>query len=126
MRANQPELFVELGTKHILPAIAARNGQVGGAKPAPSREIRNQLRIFVVRMGRNVQDAPELTKVSQLLENCNCRGLLGSYDQRRMLGQNSNQHKRERARSAQAFHKRPLILCGWCFADASFRTTSLL
>jgi hypothetical protein len=55
LRADHSELLVELGAEQVLPAVAPRDRQVGRAKAAAAGEVRDQLRILIIWVGRHVQ-----------------------------------------------------------------------
>jgi hypothetical protein len=52
-----------------LAAVAARQREIGGAISTASGEISNQLRVFVVGMGRNVEDAAEFIEAAKVLQD---------------------------------------------------------
>ena len=56
-RADDAELGAELGTDEVLPALAATERQVGHLRAHPSREQGDEVRVLVVGMGPDHQDA---------------------------------------------------------------------
>ncbi len=65
-RANDAEAGPQLGPDEVLPAFAAREGQVRGLRAEAAGQEDQQLRVFVVGVGADHQDA--LVR-AELLEN---------------------------------------------------------
>ncbi len=74
---NHPELFKELGTDHVLPAVAAGQGEVGRAAVAAARQVSDQLGVLIVGMSGDVEHAAHLAKTAQVLQQGRRRGGLG-------------------------------------------------
>ena len=67
--ADDPQLFAEFGAEHVLSAVAARQRQIGGAVVAAAREVGDQLRVLIVGMRRDVEDAAQFAKTAQVLQD---------------------------------------------------------
>jgi hypothetical protein len=67
--ARDAEFLVEFGPDFVLPAVAAREREVGGAVSAAAREIGNELRVFVVRMSADVQHRGDGAEAPQILQD---------------------------------------------------------
>ena len=65
---DHPELFEELGTEHVLPAVAAGQREVGRAVVAAAGQIGDQLGVLIVGMGGDVEHAAHLAKTAQVLQ----------------------------------------------------------
>jgi hypothetical protein len=69
LRADQAELLAELRAEHVLPAVPARQRQVRRAVPAPAGQVRDELRVLVVGVRRDVEHASHLAELLQVLQD---------------------------------------------------------
>ena len=67
--ADHAELLAELGTEHVLAAVAAGEREVGGAVIPAARQVGDELGVFIVRMRGDVEHAAHFAKAAQQLQN---------------------------------------------------------
>ena len=56
---QQSQRLILLVSQQILPAISTSSGKVGGAKMKAPRQVRQQLAVFIVRVGGNQKNRPD-------------------------------------------------------------------
>src|SRR5439155_11578102 len=69
LRADDAELFAELRPQDILPAVAARDGEIRRSIPVAAREVRDELRVLIVLMRRDVEHAAHFAEAFQVLKD---------------------------------------------------------
>ena len=74
LRAGEAELFAELGAALVLAAVAAGDGEVGGAVAAAAGEIGDELGVFVVGVGGDVEDGAEFAEGAEVLQHLRDEG----------------------------------------------------
>ncbi len=67
--SDDAKTVAEFITNQVLPALASRHREVGGLKASLMDEVGDELRVLVIRMRRNMQDAPHLPQLMQLTED---------------------------------------------------------
>ena len=67
--AGHAQFLAEFRPQHVLPAVAARQREVGGAVISPARQIGDQQGVFIVGMGGDVKHAAHFAEALQLLQN---------------------------------------------------------
>src|SRR4029450_10818770 len=67
--ARYPERLAELRAEEVLAAIATREGQIGGSIATAPRQVRDDMRVLVVGMRRDIEHAAERAEALQLVEN---------------------------------------------------------
>jgi hypothetical protein len=81
LRARHAERLAELGAEQVLSAVAAGEREIGRPVSAAARQIGDDLRVLVVRVGGNVEDAAHRREAAQLLQDRGPhRGLGGEAD----------------------------------------------
>jgi len=66
--AGDTEFVAKFGSDDVLAAVAAGEGEVGGAVTLTAREPGEELGVFVVGVGGGVEDGAELAEVAELEE----------------------------------------------------------
>src|ERR1017187_6185135 len=90
--ADDPQFVAEFWAERVLAAVAARHREIRGAVAAAARQVGDELRVLVVGMRRNVEDAPQLAKAAQLLQD-GLRGLGRGGNRREHAGANSGRER---------------------------------
>ena len=67
LRANHSQLIAELRPEQILPAVPARERNICRAIKSAARKISDQLRVLIVGMRGDVENAPQLVEAAQFL-----------------------------------------------------------
>ena len=111
LRANDTELIAQLRPDQILAAIAAGEREIGGVIECAVRPIRDQARVLIVRMRRDVEDAAE--DIQFLERETNLRGihrlrrLGGASETAQNNRREHSRHKTTRDRKHGRFATRP-------------------
>ena len=67
LRARHAERLAELGPEQVLPAVAAGEREIGRPVSAVARQVGDDLRVLVVRMGGDVEHAAHGGEAAQRL-----------------------------------------------------------
>ena len=105
--ADHPQFVADFRSEHILPAVAARQREIGGTAIAAARQEGEQARILVVRMRRDQEHASHLPKTPQFLENVRGRVRPGQGEERHKT---EGERKQSPGTPLAGWHRRPA--CG--------------
>jgi hypothetical protein len=83
------QLLAELRAEEILTAVPAGEREIGRPIPAPARQVGDDLRVFVIGMGRDIEHAAQRAEALQLLADGGTAGKVGGVTDRRGAGQDA-------------------------------------
>ena len=81
--AEQAERFAKFWAEQVLAAVASRYGEIGGPAAAAAGKIGQELSVFIVGVGCDVQHAAQIVEAVQILQNGRRGGRIGRPNWRR-------------------------------------------